>query len=74
MITIEEITRRHPSMKDLIDYLKGMQVGEYLPGERVIADAVGWHRATVREHMRAIECFGHVFIQHGKPIKLIKGF
>jgi len=74
MITLNEVIKRHPSIVDLIEYLKTLTVGDSLPGEREVADAVGWNRSTIREHMRSIECFGHVVIQKGKPTRYIKGF
>ena len=74
MITLNDIITRHPTIVDLIEYIKPFPVGEYLPGEREVAEAVGWNRATIREHMRSIECFGHVVIKQGKPTKYVKGF
>ena len=50
MITLNDIITRHPTIVDLIEYIKTFPVGEYLPGEREVAEAVGWNRATIREH------------------------
>ncbi|AZU97337.1 hypothetical protein [Alteromonas phage P24] len=73
MITLSEIIKRHPSIVDLIEYIKTFTVGSYLPGEREVADSVGWTRTTVRENMRSLECFGHVVIKQGKPTQYVKG-
>ena len=74
MVTLSEIIKRHPTIVDLIEYIKTFKVGDFLPGERDVADAVGWNRATIREHMRSIECLGHVVIKQGKPTQYVKGF
>lgn len=75
MLELNKLIERTPCLGDLISYLKDKcEVGQTLPGERLLADILGHPRVSLRESLKVAHCLGHVEIQHGKPTKYIKAF
>ncbi|WP_462176622.1 PIN domain-containing protein [Pseudoalteromonas gelatinilytica] len=68
-----EVVQRSPSFYDLADYISTKyKKGDELPGERIIAEAINWNRAGVRENLVRLDTMGYVIIEHGKKTKLIE--
>lgn len=59
---------------DVAGYLIKLNVGDAIPGERDLADIIGYSRANIREILNHFEGKGFLKIAHGKPTLIVKSF
>lgn len=73
-IIFTEMKQKHVSLQNLVNHFKsrGFQVGDKLPSQRELEVELDRARASVRESLIRLECFGFIKIERGKPMILIK--